>query len=92
MVSFCPAATEYFTAVITGQDGTPGDFHFRIANATSLAQVMPRQTAVDDVVGDAFSAPSGVFDWGLAAFFGRRIFTAIDGASTPYGTGPYYAF
>ena len=32
------------------------------------------------------------FDWGLPFFFGRPVFTAISGASTPRGTGPYFAY
>jgi hypothetical protein len=32
------------------------------------------------------------FDWGLPFFFGRTVFTAIEGMSTPGGTGPYFAF
>jgi hypothetical protein len=34
----------------------------------------------------------GAFDWGLPFFFGRQVFTAIEGASTPGGSGPYFAF
>lgn len=29
------------------------------------------------------------FDWGLPFFYGRNVFTAIEGQSTPGGTGPY---
>jgi hypothetical protein len=32
------------------------------------------------------------FDWGLSFFFGRPVFTAISGASTPAGPGPYFAY
>lgn len=32
------------------------------------------------------------FDWGLAFFYGRNMFTAIELKSTPGGTGPYVAF
>jgi len=32
------------------------------------------------------------FDWGLAFFFGRNVFTAIDNMNTPAGLGPYYAY
>jgi hypothetical protein len=35
---------------------------------------------------------TGGFDFGLPFFFGRSVFTAIEGASTPGGTGPYVAF
>jgi hypothetical protein len=29
--------------------------------------------------------------WGMPAFFGKKIFTAIYGATTPAGVGPYFA-
>jgi len=35
---------------------------------------------------------SSQFDWGLPFFFGRSVFTAISGAFTPGGTGPYFAY
>ena len=34
----------------------------------------------------------GQFDWGLPFFYGRNVYTAIEGASTPGGTGPYFAY
>jgi hypothetical protein len=35
---------------------------------------------------------SGTFDWGLPFFFGRSVYTAIDGRAAGGSTGPYYAF
>jgi hypothetical protein len=35
---------------------------------------------------------SGGFDWGLPFFFGRNVFVAIQGQSTPGGTAPYWAY
>jgi hypothetical protein len=32
------------------------------------------------------------FDWGLPFYFGRAIFTAIEGKPTAGGPGPYFAF
>ncbi|MEO5671342.1 MAG: DUF3443 family protein, partial [Ramlibacter sp.] len=32
------------------------------------------------------------FDWGLPFFFGRNVFVAFTGASTPRGIGPYWAY
>jgi hypothetical protein len=34
----------------------------------------------------------GLFDWGLPFFYGRSVFVAIEGQSTPGGTGPYWAY
>jgi len=32
------------------------------------------------------------FDFGLPFFFGRTVWTAIGGANTPLGPGPFWAF
>ena len=44
--------------------------------------------AVNDLAGPL----SGMVDLGLPFFFGRNVFTAIEGKSTPGGTGPYSAY
>jgi hypothetical protein len=38
------------------------------------------------------SAVGGAFDWGLPFYFGRNVFTAIEGQSTSAGAGPFVAF
>ena len=32
------------------------------------------------------------FDWGIPFFFGRKVFLALQGARTPWGTGPYWVY
>ena len=32
------------------------------------------------------------FLFGVPFFYGRTVFTALDGATTPGGTGPYFAY
>ena len=46
--------------------------------------------AINGLAGPFTLAP--VFDFGLPFFFGRNVFTAFDGKSTPGGTGPYSAY
>jgi hypothetical protein len=38
------------------------------------------------------SSDSSGFDWGLPFFFGRSVFTAIEGRSAGGSVGPYMAF
>jgi hypothetical protein len=46
-------------------------------------------TAVFPMLG---GSNAGTFDWGLPFFFGRNVYTAINGKSTPAGQGPFWAF
>jgi hypothetical protein len=63
-----------------------GQVSFEVANADLLFQT--GNTAFSNLAG---SFESG-FAWGLPFFFGRNVFVAIEGQSTPAGTGPYWAF
>ena len=53
---------------------------------------MDRVNATFSVFGEATGAQPNTFDFGLPFFFGRTIFTAIQGASTPGGVGPFWAY
>jgi hypothetical protein len=86
---FCPTSTQTYSATIKGTSGASGTLGFQIANADSLSDTA---TAYDDIGDNAFDQPdAGLFDWGLTIFYGHRVFNAIDGATTPYGNGPFYA-
>ena len=63
--------------------------NFSIENADNLLN--SSNTAFSTLGGPYISTPAE-FDWGLSFFYGRSIFTAIDGAITPGGNGPYYAY
>jgi len=58
---------------------------FNVGNADALDG---RLNAFSEVAGPN---PGG-FAWGLPFFFGRTIYTAIEGQTTPGGVGPYFAF
>ena len=58
---------------------------FNVGNADALDG---RLNAFSEVAGPN----PGSFAWGLPFFFGRTIFTAIEGQTTPGGVGPYFAF
>lgn len=57
-----------------------------VANADSLFATN------DSELGRLAGPFPGSFDWGLPFFYGRNVFTAIEGKSTPQGSGPYWAF
>jgi hypothetical protein len=87
---YCPSSTQSLTAVTLGTNGTSGSVSFSVANAHSLFTSNTAGTAFSNI---AATFPGGTgFDWGLPFFFGRNVFTAIEGASTPAGTGPYVAY
>jgi len=87
---YCPASTQSLTAINLGTNGTSGSVNFSVANAHTLFTSNITATAFNDIAG-TIPAGSG-FDWGLPFFFGRNVFSAIEGASTPAGTGPYVAY
>jgi hypothetical protein len=46
-----------------------------------------------DAAANGLAGPNaGTVDFGLPFFFGRNVYTAIEGKSTPAGTGPYTAY
>jgi hypothetical protein len=87
---YCPSSTENLSATNAGYAGTPtGTVNFSVANADDLFNDNPTATVFSQLAG-----PSTIdsFDWGLPFFYGHNVYTAIYGASTPGGTGPYWAY
>lgn len=85
---YCPTATISSSATNQGKNGVSNTVGFRIANADSLFS--NNFSAFDALAGP--NGDSGSFDWGLPFFYGRTVFTAIEGKTTPRGTGPYFAY
>lgn len=86
---YCPSSTQSLSAVNRGSNGASGTVTFSVANADNLLHNNPQAFVFGDLAGP--NSLSG-FDWGLPFFFGRNVFTAIEGKSTPGGTGPYWAY
>lgn len=87
---YCPAATQHLTATIQGRNGRSAPVNFELANAQALVAGNPGAVAFPNLGAPQIFASS--FDWGLPFFYGRNVYVAIDGASTPAGPGPYIAF
>lgn len=87
---YCPASTQQFTATNQGygSNGASGTVAFTVANADGL--LATGNTAFSNLAAPSSGIPS--FDWGLSFHFGRRVYTAIEGRSTPGGAGPYVAY
>jgi hypothetical protein len=83
---YCPTLTQNYTATNTGMNGTSASISFSIANADSLLNT--NNAAFSNLGGQN----PGSFDWGLPFYFGRNVFSAIEGQSTPGGAGPYWAY
>jgi hypothetical protein len=87
---YCPGSVLSLSATNTGGEGRSNMVTFKVANAESLfSSNGGNNKAFNDLAG---VNPPPSFDWGLPFFFGRRVFTAIEGQSTPAGTGPYVAY
>ena len=88
---YCPAATLNLSATLQGINATMGAVGFNVANADMLfSGNSSSYAAFVNLAGT--SADGTSFDWGLPFFFGRTVFTAIEGQNTAAGMGPYVAF
>ena len=87
---YCPPATKNLSAIIEGRNGESATVGFSLANAATLVADNPGFVAFVNLGAPQLSATS--FDWGLPFHYGRKVYTAIEGASTPAGPGPYVAF
>ena len=93
---YCPSNTTSFSAANQGANGSPvAPFNFTIANAASL--FTGNSFAFANLGGPSFSGSPDQhrvigFDWGLSFFFGRSVYTALEGGRTSRATGPYFAY
>ena len=98
---YCPSSPVNVTATNQGEDmngnpiGNSGPANFTIDNANNLNG----QTAYSTLGGPYFTAcgtgnnPPCAFDFGLPFFFGKNVFTAIDGAAVSGApAGPFFAY
>jgi Protein of unknown function (DUF3443) len=82
---YCPASTQSLSTTNIGTNGVSVPALFNVGNADALSS---RFFAFSEISGPN---PGG-FDFGLGFFFGRSVFTAIEGQATPGGAGPYFAY
>jgi hypothetical protein len=89
---FCTAAS--LSAMVTGTNSVQVTASFTVGDATSMVEANPSAAALPQLAGPAGTNPNftGVFDFGLSYFYGRNVFTAINGAMAGGTQGPYYAY
>ena len=87
---YCPSSTQTISVLNeaeAGTNGSNGTASFTVGNADTLL------SNVDNAAINSVAGPDpGAFDFGLPFFFGRNVYVAIEGKSTPGGTGPYSAY
>lgn len=83
---YCPTSTLSLTATASGSTQGSQSISFTVENASRLSTAVVAAHLGGDIGTSAY------FDWGLPFFFGRTVFLALRDASTPAGTGPYWAF
>ena len=86
---YCPASLMTFSATQVGSNAMTNPVVFSVNNAATLFADAVK-TVLPNLAGPIGNERS--FDWGLPFFYGRRVFTGIEGQSSVVGTGPLYAF
>jgi len=92
---YCPASPMSLSPTIQGLSGATGSAAFTLNNAQTLFStsnaVLPGLGANPNVAFPDGAYPNS-FAFGLPFFYGRSVFTAIEGRSAGGTVGPYFAF
>ena len=86
---YCPSSDQMVSVTNAGTNGTSGTVTLTVSNGDTLLN--SGNTALSNLAGPG-TGRTGGFLFGVPFFYGRTVFTAINGASTPGGTGPYFAY
>jgi hypothetical protein len=86
---YCPSSRLSLTAQNRGMNGVVTTVSFSVDDPRTLFD-HASYAAFDDLAGAGVGGT--IFDWGFPFFIGRRVYVALDGASTPGGKGPYVAY
>ncbi|GFE56828.1 DUF3443 family protein [Geobacter sp. AOG1] len=90
---FCPPSTVSFTATNSGYLGSPsGPVSFQIGNSTTLFSSSNILSSGNNAFAELGGPAPSEFDWGLPFFYGRSVFTGIEGKTSSLGSGPYWAY
>jgi Protein of unknown function (DUF3443) len=86
---YCPSSLSVLGAINSGRNGTAsGMVYFTVANTLGLVDTGNK--VFYDLAG---TFGGNFFDFGLPFFFGRNVYTGIDGQTTlNVGPGPFFAY
>ena len=87
---FCPAAQQSLTAINIGANNTQSTVTFKVASANTQFNNNPSFEAFANVAAPNSDAQG--FDFGMPFFYGRFVYTAVEGKNTSGGMGPYFAY
>jgi hypothetical protein len=87
---YCPSSTLVgLSATNVGATGSPSNtVTFNVDNFETVVGNNPGDAAFSNLAGPN----TGGFDWGLPFFYGRNVFTAIDGTTVGSTPTPFFAY
>jgi hypothetical protein len=91
---YCPTATQSLSATFKGENGKAKSTSFNVVNGESLlTNAANASNAVLPGLAGTNPAGSG-FVWGLTFFYGKNIYSSIDGQAAPSGApaAPWWAY
>jgi hypothetical protein len=86
---YCPSSDQTPAVTNTGTNGSSGSVTLTVSNADTL--LSSGNKAFSNLAGPG-TGRTGGFLFGVPFFYGRTVYTAINGATTPGGAGPYFAY
>jgi hypothetical protein len=94
---YCPATTLTLSPTIKGLNGATYADSFLFYNAETTFNANPTYAVVPGVGANPniifpSTAYADSFDFGLPFFYGRAVYTAIEGRAAGGTEGPYFAF
>jgi len=91
---YCTPATSLSATNVDPNNGsTTNTVTFSVDDFDTVTQANPTAAAFSNLAGPmpCTSSPC-TFDWGLPFFYGRSVFTAIDGTTVGTTPGPFWAY
>ena len=98
---YCPPTTTAYTAtnVDPNNGATSNTVNFSVDDFDTVTSANPSDAAFSNLAGPMGSGACSssntaacTFDWGLPFFYGRSVFTAIDGTAVGTTSGPFWAY